>query len=324
MEVNKEANYNKEKENKDLAANLFLIKSFKNIKDIFSFLSKKKKLYMIIYSKKAQKKFLIDIETYKNESGRYFIGEKNGEGKEYKLKTNVLIFEGNYKKGKKNGKGKEYYDTGELKFIGDYLKGERNGKGKEYYNNNELFELESDKEKDYKINESILKFEGEYLNGLRNGKGKEYNCQNRLIFEGNYLNGERCGTGREYNYYYGSSFSFEGEYLNGKRNGKGKEFLQNELMFEGEYLNGEKNGKGKEYISELVLSYIKRMINNKKTRKLRKTYIVLMCEYFNKKNDEKGDGNNYNKYLISESQYLKGEKYGKVKNYFKGKLLFEK
>ena len=106
MEVNKEANYNKEKENKDLAANLFLIKSFKNIKDIFSFLSKKKKLYMIIYSKKAQKKFLIDIETYKNESGRYFIGEKNGEGKEYKLKTNVLIFEGNYKKGKKMEKEK--------------------------------------------------------------------------------------------------------------------------------------------------------------------------------------------------------------------------
>ena len=127
--------------------NLMHIRSSYILRGIFSFLDEKQKLNMIIYNKKLQKIFSIDIEHYKNISGKYKIGEKNGKGKEYRLDTNRLIFEGDYMNGKRNGKGKEYYDdNGKLEFKGEYLNGKRNGKGKEYYK--ELF--------------NGLKFEGEH------------------------------------------------------------------------------------------------------------------------------------------------------------------
>ena len=62
----------------------------------------------------------IKVIKYKNK-----IGERNGEGKEYKRSTNKLIFEGKYLNNKKNGKGKDYYYNGELKFEGDYIKGKK-------------------------------------------------------------------------------------------------------------------------------------------------------------------------------------------------------
>jgi len=166
------------------------IKSEKNIrksiskyvlKDIlFSFLSEKQKLEIIIYNKDLQKKLDINIEDYKRICQRYRVGERNGKGKEYKYNklSNIMIFEGAYLHGKRNGKGKEYFN-GKLKFEGEYLNGKRNGKGKEYFNGK-------------------LKFKGEYLNGKRNGKGKEYTYNGKLVFEGEYLNGERNGKGKEY------------------------------------------------------------------------------------------------------------------------------
>jgi len=70
------------------------IKSEKNIKsiskyvlkdEIFSFLSEKQKLKIIIYNKDLQKKLDINIENYKKIRGIYREGEKNGKGKEYDL-----------------------------------------------------------------------------------------------------------------------------------------------------------------------------------------------------------------------------------------------
>ena len=132
------------------------IKSLYILKDIFSFLSEKQKLELIIYNKDLQNKLDINIENYKRINGIYREGEKNGKGKEYNISTNIMIFEGEYLNGKRNGKGKEYNDyNGVLKFKGKYLNGKRNGKGKEYH-----------------ILNGRLIFEGEYLNGKRNGKGK--------------------------------------------------------------------------------------------------------------------------------------------------------
>jgi len=222
------------------------IKSQYILKGIFSFLSEKQKLKIIIYNKNLQIKLDINIENYKRIRGIYKKGERNGKGKEYHY--GQFIFEGEYLNGKRNGKGKEYYDNGELLFEGEYLNGKRNGKGKEYYDNGKLL------------------FEGGYLNGERNGKGKEYYDNGKLKFEGQYLNGKRNGKGKEY--YYNGKLIFEGEYLNGERwNGKGKKYYDNgKLEFEGEYLNGkiwnvkgynkegkidfkikEGKGKGKEY-----------------------------------------------------------------------------
>ena len=94
MESTKDVNGNKEKVSKDTTVYLYHIKSFPIFKKIFSFVSEKKKLNMIIYNKNYQKKLYINIDNYKKVSGKYIIGERNGEGKEYQANTNKLIFEG--------------------------------------------------------------------------------------------------------------------------------------------------------------------------------------------------------------------------------------
>ena len=80
---------------------------------------------MIIYNKKIKSRLKIDIEYYKKISGRYKIGENNGLGKEYKLNTNILLFEGEYFN-KKRKCGKEYNNEGEIIFEGTFLD-EKNG-----------------------------------------------------------------------------------------------------------------------------------------------------------------------------------------------------
>ena len=67
------------------------IKSVFIIKIIFSFLSEKQILNMIIYNKELQKMFFVNINDYKKISGKYRIIEKNGEGKEYKIYTNIMV-----------------------------------------------------------------------------------------------------------------------------------------------------------------------------------------------------------------------------------------
>ena len=56
---------------------------------------------LIIYNKQLQNIIGVDIEDYKKASGKYKIAEKNGKGKEYRLNTNIMIFEGEYINGKK-------------------------------------------------------------------------------------------------------------------------------------------------------------------------------------------------------------------------------
>ena len=239
---------------------------------------------MIIYNKDLQNILGVDIQNYKNISGKYKI-EKNGIGKEYELDTNILIFEGEYKNGERNGFGKEYAPNGEIKFEGKYLNGKRHGNGKEY-----------DKDE--------LKFEGEYLNGKRwngkvynndeklefelksgCGKVKEYKSKDtiknerkylkgKLLFEGEYLNGK--GIGREFYCYqplrYGPTNTpqqyiliFDGEFLNGERHGKGKEYdYYGELIFDGEYLNGKRHGIGKEYNINGELKFEGEYLNGKR------------------------------------------------------------
>ena len=185
------------------------IKSSYIIMELFSFLHEKQKLNIIIYNKELQKIFSVDIEYYKIKAGKYKISEKNGKGKEYTIKTNKLIFEGEYLKGKRHGKGKEYYEDGKLKFEGEYIDGQIwIGKG---YNKKGKIEFEiingKGNIKEYDSNDQ-LKFEGEYINGKRNGKGKEYNNNDKLQVIGEYINGERNGKGKEY--FLNCELKFEG------------------------------------------------------------------------------------------------------------------
>ena len=169
------------------------VKSFYIIETIFSILSEKKKLNMIIYNKKYQNNFEVNIEYYKAMSVRYIVGEKNGKGKEYNINNNKLIFEGEYKNGKRKGKGKEYYENGKVKFEGEYLNGNKiSGKG--YDNNGKTYLIIEKKEKveEYYSN-GELKFKGNYFNGkIWNGIG--YNDKKEKEFEIK----EGNGKGKEY------------------------------------------------------------------------------------------------------------------------------
>jgi len=82
------------------------IKSEYILKDIFSFLSEKKKLEIIIYNKHLQKNLNINIENYKRIKGIYREGERNGKRKEYNISTKHIAFKGEYLNGEINGKGK--------------------------------------------------------------------------------------------------------------------------------------------------------------------------------------------------------------------------
>ena len=114
------------------------------INNIFSFLSEKQKLNIIMNNKLLQSILLVNIKNYKKISGKYKIGEKNGKGKEYLIESNKLIFEGEYLNGKRNGKGKEYYEDGTLEFEGEYLNGKKwNGNGYKI-NGNIEFQIKED------------------------------------------------------------------------------------------------------------------------------------------------------------------------------------
>ena len=108
--------------------------------------------------------------------------------------------------GERNGKGKEYNHKGELIFEGEFLNGKRwNGKGKieEFYYNSSSIESE---------------FEGEYKDGkIWNGKRKEYYKSNELKFDVEYLNGKKW-NGKAYimKYIDNDYLEIEGEYLDGK------------------------------------------------------------------------------------------------------------
>ena len=236
------------------------VKSSYIIKMFFSYIYERKKLKLIKYNRKIQKKVDVDINNYKLFKRKYVTFDKNGFAKEYGLFDNRLIYEGEYLNGERNGRGKEYNDIASVSFEGEFKKGKKwnnlnlkNGKGyiKEYKNN-------------------VLIYEGEYLNGERNGKGKEYNDNGKLIFEGEYVNGIKYnGWGYDedngnkiYELKFGKGcikeyknniLIYEGKYLEGKRNGEGKEYDNSgEIIFEGEYLYGFKH-KGKEYNNKKLI-----------------------------------------------------------------------
>ena len=313
------------------------IKSSFILKIILSNINEKSKLNIIRFNKTLQNKLDINIMNYIIFGRKYFIGDKNGKGKEYFINYTIifanwmcydkLIFEGEYLNGKRNGKGKEYElgaFEGTVSFEGEYKNGKRNGKGigeqfkgeykdgkrwngivTEDISGDELYKIKNGNLLIEKFNKfDGYFFEGEYINGQRNGKGKTYqhhNWEDKYIveFEGEYLNGNEHGKGKEYNNY--GNLIFEGEYFYGKRwNGKG--YIgrdKNEIAYE------LKDGKG--YIKEYNCGTLK-----------------FEGEYLYGTINGKGKEYNYDGKLIFEGEYLNGNKHGKGKEYNKnGDLIFE-
>ena len=106
----------------EIKAGINRIRNFYNFKEIFSFLEPSKKFDIIIYNRKLQEKFEVNINDYKRRNGKYKKDEKNGKGCIFILNTDILIFEGEFLNGKRNGEGKEYYKDGKLKFEGKWKK----------------------------------------------------------------------------------------------------------------------------------------------------------------------------------------------------------
>ena len=175
-----------DKSSKENPGKIFNIKSKVIIKNIFSFILEKKKLYLIKVNNQIKNKLEIDIESYKKICVKERISEKNGYGVEYDTNTFSLVFEGEYLNWKKNGNGKEFDDNGKLIFEGVYLNGKRNGKGKVYH----IF-------KGYKSHDFSDNFyEMEYLNG-KMWNGKICDDKGNIIFEikngkGIFIETEKC------------------------------------------------------------------------------------------------------------------------------------
>ena len=151
------------------------IKSKYILQIVFSNIKEETKLNLVKYNNKIKHRLNIDLIDYKFLNGKYFIGKRNGKGKEYNISNDELIFEGDYIVGKRTGFGKEYYEdkyNGNkiIKYEGKYLSGKRNGKGKEYYINGKL------------------KFEGIYLLSLKY-KGRGYDINDNIIYEIEYGKG---------------------------------------------------------------------------------------------------------------------------------------
>ena len=243
-------NYNKNKIKYN--NNLDNIISFDIDKTIFSFFNEKKKLEIVRYNKRIQNSLDININNYRDFTGKYLKNEiikkeNNNDGK--------LEFKGENFNEKRNEKRKLNKNEGERKHE---LKGSNAEKFEKYKNKNK-----SKIYKEYDCLNGDIEYEGEKLNGKWHGFGKKF-YQGYLDYVGNYLNGKRNGKGEEYDK--NGNLRFEGEYLNGiKWNGKGydakgyeefeikegkgivKEYnwFNGNLIYEGEYINGIRNGIGK-------------------------------------------------------------------------------
>ena len=168
--------------------------------------------------------------------------------------------------------------------------------------------------------------EGQKLKLIKNNKQLQKSLNISLInykfFNSKYIIYEQNRIAKEYNAS-SDQLIFEGEYLNGQRNGEGKEYQNNTLIFEGNYKNGKRNGKGKQYnLFSKKLIFEGEYLNNKE---LIGTQYDKNGNILYKLNHIKGKGKEYdwNDEIKFEGEYLNGQRNGKGKEYFEGKLFFE-
>ena len=139
--------------------------------------------------------------------------------------------------------------------------------------------------------------------------GKLYEPNNKNIYE------LKNGNGFIREYFPDGKLLFEGEYINGEKNGKGKEYQNDELMFDGEYLNGKKyNGNIKEYYYDGKLFFHGDLLKGRKWNG--KLYEPNNNKFYEIENG-KGFIKEFNYFgeLEFEGEYLNGQRNGKGKEY---------
>ena len=90
------------------------------MKVIFSYLDENRILKLVTYNKNLQSIIGIKLINYKILSAKYKNMETNGRIKEFFRSNDQIAYEGEYLNGKRNGKGKEYNKKGQL--IYEYMK----------------------------------------------------------------------------------------------------------------------------------------------------------------------------------------------------------
>ena len=241
----------------------------------------------------------------------------------------MLIYEGEYFNSKRNGKGKEYLGKENIIFTGEYLNGKKwNGIGslgpgnlepeleklyQDVFGRKEFF-IKDGKSLSFEIRHGFCcgsYFIGEYLNGERNGKGCGFIFCDRdeIWFKGEYIKGELNGKVEiemEKN-----SYGRKKSEINDKANGKGKEFYENgNLKFEGEFLYYHKI-RGKEYDENGKLIYEGEYFDerNGKAKEYLNNRLIFKGEYLNSRR-WKGVGKEYcDNRLIFEGEYLNGKRW---------------
>ena len=314
------------------------IKSLEIRKKIFSFIYRKQMLKLINYNKSLQSKLPIDLNIYKNNAIVYRVIENNGQGKEYDIDTDELLFEGEYKNKKRNGIGKEY-DEEKLIFEGEYKNGIKNGHGKKYDKDGKLiFEgqylngvewegkgmVEEEAEDVGLLRITLAYYYGEFKEGKINGQGKKINTiysKDKNDYEGNFLKGKKNGQGKEYYDLNNMKILlYEGEFKDDKRNGYGKEYKNGKIIFEGQFLNGQRwEGYGKEYnnkINDDKVDFEGEYKNGKRNGKGKEYFNDYTIKLF---------GNDFNENTIKfEGNYLDGHREGEGIEYFEnGKIKFK-
>ena len=83
------------------------IKSIFILKKIFINVENTKKMNIIVYNKKIQRKMGLNITDFMRFSGRYRV-EEDDKIKDYSSYDHRLLFEGQYANRKRNGDGKEF------------------------------------------------------------------------------------------------------------------------------------------------------------------------------------------------------------------------
>ena len=298
------------------------------INKIFSLLNEIHLLKLINYNKLLQSALSFNLNSYKELAKVYRLIEKNGNGKEFDIKTNELVFEGEYKDKKRSGFGKEYFNR-ILIYEGEYKKGLKDGYGKNYDDENGklIFEGKFLNGKEWEGKGKILQYDegngsskraiayiyGEISEGKINGEGKLISIFKRKYeydYLGNFEKGKKSGKGKEYvDLEDKKILVYEGEFKDDKRNGYGKEYRKGKIIFEGIFLEGEKwEGYGKEF-----------------NKKINNDNAEFEGEY--KRGKRNGKGKEY--FVIKETikfegNYLDGEREGEGKEYFQnGKIKFK-
>ena len=326
------------------------VKSRYILAKIFGVLPGKLQLLLIKNNKSIQKKLNITLETYMVSCGKRV--EINGDyGKEYLIKEEILIFEGQYHLMRRHGQGKELYSNGKIQFEGEYINGRR-WNGQTYtFNGIKEFDLINGEGyiREYNIH-GIKTYEGDIVNGVKDGFGKEFSQgkieyegifkngkRENKEYEGGFLSGERNGMGKEYDF--DGNLKYDGKYSANFWNGQGKEYLSGKLVFSGHYKWGNrwngigydnygtkiyelKNGCGfvHEYNDEGILLYEGEYKNGVKYG-IGKEYniekqLIYDGSYINgKRSKGKGKEFNFSGMLKYEGEYLNGEWHGNGTEY---------